>query len=125
MTNRDTVLQEIRPEIKAIKLDIALAVEEFQNESIRPIVKFQSDLLMAIMKSKIDLESAKKQNTLEQISWVKKTIDKDYKVKGLLIGVVTGLFTLNEWEVYNKNEKEFNKRITSIISQRFVDQILY
>lgn len=125
MTKRDTVLQEIRPEIKAIKLDIALAVEEFQNESIRPIVKFQSDLLMAIMKSKIDLESAKKQNTSEQISWVKKTIDKDYKVKGLLIGVVTGLFTLNEWEVYNKNEKEFNKRITSIICQRFVDQILY
>ena len=100
-------------------------LEQFQNESIRPIVKFQSDLLMAIMKSKIDLESAKKQNTSEQISWVKKTIGKDYKVKGLLIGVVTGLFTLNEWEVYNKNEKEFNKRITSIISQRFVDQILY
>ena len=52
MDSRSTNLKEIRPEIPQAKIHDNMSVEErFQNETLRPIIKLQNDLLIELFKN--------------------------------------------------------------------------
>ncbi|MFY9242147.1 MAG: glyoxalase [Polaribacter sp.] len=100
--------------------------ETFQNEVLRPIIKMQHDLLIAFFKSylekrKIDFIVLSEQKKRAKI---KSVLEKDIQFKNTIIGSVLGHFTIDEYEAYNKNSSEFNRRITKIIIQRLQDSIL-
>ena len=53
MESRDQFLLELRGEILGIISSQSSADEKFQNETIRPILKLQNDLFLAVFKNYI------------------------------------------------------------------------
>ena len=54
MNSRDTYLQSIRPIISsALVKDNMSEDERFQNKTLRPIIKLQNDLFLAVFKNYI------------------------------------------------------------------------
>ena len=119
-------LESIRPVIKGILIKKEISeMEYFQNRSLRPILKFQNSLLLSIFrrhieKYKINLDQLtddKKNNCIQE------TIQKDRKLRDVLLGVIIGHFTETEYLAYIKQEKELNRRIINMLIQRLQNQL--
>ena len=102
------------------------AIEVFQNTVLRPILKLQNDAL--IRSFLFDLKNKKQNFNQYSNSEKQKSITTHFKsntaLKQQLLGVVIGLFTKDEFEVYQKDSSKINKRIFSMLKQRLEDQLI-
>lgn len=113
-----------RPELPKTLLDnVRTEAEDFQNRVLRPIIKMQSDLLIAHVNS--TLESLSVQfSTLtkdEKTQYLTQLFMKDIAFKREVIGMILGHLTLDEYRTYTSLTKELNRRIVQIVRQRIVD----
>jgi hypothetical protein len=125
--NRSTAVKSLRPELpSAIKVADTSETELFQNEVLRPILKFQNEVLKAIFianlkKREVDFT---KMNLNGRIEYVTNVIQKDLGLRNVLIGIVVGLFTAEEVEPYYEHETEYRRRISKMIIDRLSDQLV-
>lgn len=122
---RDKHLINQRPEISSAKIvEATSSFEAFQNQVIRPILKFQNDLLIEVFLSRIKT----KNQDLSALSFTEKQeiIKAQFKtnttLKQMLLGCVVGLLTTEEFNYYNANTSNINKRIFSMLKERLFDQ---
>ena len=114
-----------RPVLEDLIKDNMSALELFQNQTLRPVIKMQHDLLIASFnaykaKRKIDFSSLtdqKKRNKTKAI------FVKDINYKNLTLGFIIGAFSLEEFAYYSLNASELNKRIIQIVIQRVQDSL--
>ena len=111
--------QTIRP-ILTFKMEAYSEIEKFQNEVLRPILKLQNDLLLQIFeqyclkrKGTFDKLSSK-----EKVVYIEQAVKKDMKFKHYLEGIITGIFTTEEYETFLVNEEELTKRMINMLIQR-------
>jgi hypothetical protein len=126
MNKRDDLLTQLRKEEPLGKITNGISTEElFQNNTLRPILKFQNNLLIELFLS----YASKNKNVFFTLSHEKKCIyiDKvtiaDTAFRNQLIGVIVGLFTVEEYLEYTKNSSSFNKRITTMLIERWKSQL--
>ncbi|UWX53615.1 glyoxalase [Maribacter litopenaei] len=128
MNDRSQKLLQIRPEIPSAKILPNMSDDErFQNETLRPIIKLQNDLLLAsfqnyIVKGKNSFYSLSLENRL---NYIMNAIQKDIKFRNSLKGMVIGQFTVEEYTVYIKNSSALNKRMMNMVIKRLQDQLQY
>lgn len=109
----------IRPELN---LSSTIPNEDFQNRTLRPVLKLQHDLILLLFinfcdKQKIDIyKDEKKFNSI-----VNTHIKKNMVLKNQYLGLIIGQFTTGEFAIYLQNDSEFNKRIITMIGQRLKD----
>ncbi len=119
MRNEES-LMAMRPDLSHLFSAEAGTIESFQNGCLRPILKMQHDLLIAVAKELPQLTLLiSRSNNVEDSK--KKTIGffkQQNQIKYLIIGLVAGHFTLNEWKTYSVNSNEFNKRIINMSGER-------
>lgn len=123
--SRYSLIKACRPVVEINKNKNSLETEKFQNEVLRPILKFQNKLLIALFintckKSKSDFFAW---NKIQKQTYIEQVFKKDNKVKILFIGLVLALLTTEEVEIYYQNESEFNKRILTMLIERLKNQI--
>lgn len=126
MESRDRSLKKLRPELPNIRLDGAMSTEEsFQNITLRPIVKLQNDLLVAIFKNYIVIRKSVFYNLKidQKMEYIDNSIAKDSKLRNSLRGIIVGHFTLEEYEHYILNSSALNKRITNLLKERIKSNI--
>lgn len=126
MNKRDDLITQLRKEEPLGKITNGISTEElFQNNTLRPILKFQNNLLIELFLS----YASKNKNVFFTLSHEKKCIyiDKvtiaDTAFRNQLIGVIVGLFTVEEYLEYTKNSSSFNKRITTMLIERWKSQL--
>ncbi|MDG1516858.1 MAG: glyoxalase [Flavobacteriales bacterium] len=118
---RDKQVVELRPVINTINSELVRTDQEkFQNEVIRPIIKFQHELIVKIFckylqKKNIDLASMSKENKVLKITSVFKN---DRLLVNELKCIIIAYFTSSEYENYSSMKSEINKRLTQIIKER-------
>lgn len=119
-----TILQSIRPQIETAPA--ASKVEVFQNETLRPILKLQHELLIAIFQHYIEQRKGTFHKLVpkEQRNYIQHSIQKDSKLRELLLGTIIGHFTTAEWRTYLSEEKPIRKRIIDLLVQRTQDGML-
>jgi len=124
MDFRAKPLLSLRPELR-LEPTIDQSVEHFQNKTLRPILKFQNDLLIQVFKQHIRKRKNvfHKQTKPQQEEYIKQALQKDLKLKNLLLGCVLGLFTLAEWQQFELHEKELIRRTTAMLIQRLQSQL--
>ena len=126
MNDRKKILLKIRPEIKKNKPSIHISEEEiFQNNTLRPILKFQNNILIELF---IDYVKKHKKlffelNNKLKFEFIENIINKDQKFKALTKGLVIGYFTMDEFKFYLLRTNNINKRLYSLLSSRLKDQI--
>lgn len=99
--------------------------EKFQNETLRPILKSNNDLFIASFKNYINKHKNEFYNlTLEKrLLYIENAIQRDIKYRNALKGMVIAWFTLNEYETYISNSSNLNKRMMTLLIERFKSQI--
>ena len=125
MNDRPNDLIKIRPVLNLKKSSQITDEESFQNQTLRPIIKFQSLLLIETYKNYIDnhknvfydLSNEKK------LDYIENSLNKNQKFRNLLKGMITGLFTIEEYHNYKKNSSSLNKRMMNIILKRLQDNL--
>jgi hypothetical protein len=122
---REENLINIRP-VLSIEMAESNVNEQFQNATLRPILKFQHDLFVAIFRNYIE----KRKNTFatlskgQRLAYISASIKEDLKFKNRLIGVVLGHFTASEFTVFSENEAELTRRLTALLIQRLQSAVL-
>ena len=126
METRSKHLIDIRPLIPSAKVyDTMSADEAFQNETLRPVIKMQNDLFVAVFKNYI----SKRKNVFydlklpKQMAYIENAIHKDMKFRNSLKGMVIGQFTVEEYDIYIQNSSALNKRMMNIVKERLLSSI--
>ncbi len=126
MNDRPNDLRRIRPEIKKIQEFENMSFEErFQNETLRPILKLQNPLFLAVFHNYIekrkgvfyDLGLEKK------LAYIENGLIKDQKFRNSVKGTIIGHFTLSEYRQYSSNSSALNKRMMNMVIERLKDQV--
>ena len=126
MNSRKSALLNYRPIISsAIVSSNTSDGERFQNETLRPIIKFQNDLFIAVFTNYIKKYKSVFYNlSLEKkMDYIEHAIQKNIKFRNSLKGMIIGQFTVDEYENYIINSSSLNKRMMSIVIERLKDQV--
>jgi hypothetical protein len=123
-SQRAKQIKSILPEI-TIDNSKSNSLETFQSNTLRPILKFQNDILItyfnnALKENKIEfniLTLSKKTLSINQL------LKTNHALKQTLLGFMIGFFSNEEIEVYLDNKKEINKRLIAMIIERLCSQM--
>ena len=126
MSTRSEKLLQQRPQIPTSKIHDNMSREEyFQNAVLRPVLKLQNELFIAVYMNYI----RKHKNVFHDLSLPKKmqyienSVQRDVKFRNNLKGIILGQLTVEEFEVYAENSSALNKRMMNLLIERLKDQI--
>ena len=128
MKDRTFSLLAIRPHIDTVNKSLkSKDVEAFQNNVLRPILKFQNDLLLQIF---IDYANQYKGiffklSNHEKLSYIQQALSTNQRLRSLILGTIVGLFAVEDFGYYKQNPSAFNKRIINMTIQRLQSQLDY
>jgi hypothetical protein len=125
MDQRAIFLKAFRGEAIGNISDESSSDELFQNQVLRPILKLQNDLFLAVFlnylaKNKMALNNQtpeKKEATIEN------ALQKDIKLQNIFKGMIIGLFTTDEYALYLNNFSGLNKRMMGMLMERLKSQV--
>lgn len=125
METRDELLSAHKGTTIGIVTKDSSPEEKFQNETLRPILKFQNDLFIEVFRNYavkqkgvfFSLSPDKKMNYIEN------TIQRDIKFRNSLKGIIIGMFTVSEYKDYIQNSSNLNKRMMNLLIERIKSQI--
>ena len=125
MKTKDESILEIRGESIGTITENSSAEEKFQNQTLRPILKFQNDLCIEVFRN-----YATKQKGVfftlspeKKMSYIENAIQRDIKFRNSLKGIVMGMFTISEYKEYIQNSSNINKRMMNLLIERLKSQI--
>jgi len=125
MKTKDETILEIRGASIGTIFENSSAEEKFQNQTLRPILKFQNDLFLEVFKN-----YATKQkgvfftlNPDKKMQYIENVIQKDIKFRNSLKGIIIGLFTISEYKDYIQNSSNLNKRMMNLLIERLKSQV--
>lgn len=125
MKTKDETILEIRGASIGTIFENSSAEEKFQNQTLRPILKFQNDLFLEVFKN-----YATKQkrvfftlNPDKKMQYIENVIQKDIKFRNSLKGIIIGLFTISEYKEYIQNSSNLNKRMMNLLIERLKSQV--
>ncbi len=138
MADQNLTKKSIRPLIPAaLLLDTMSGEERFQNSILRPILKLQNKIILAIFKdyiiekeaqktSKPSKEEDKTENKraysrlspAKQREYIDTVFQKDIKFKSVLLGMIIGQFDLEEYNLYAQNKIGTDRRIINLLKER-------
>ncbi|MFK8162687.1 MAG: hypothetical protein AB8H12_09520 [Lewinella sp.] len=94
--------------------------EKFQNDTLRPIMKLQHDLILAVFehfltKRKVKLDQLPVD---QRFGKIKEMVTRDHRLRDLLFGLALGQFTSAEMSYYLANDGNVHRRMTNLIVER-------
>lgn len=113
--NRDAII-DIRPELN---LDSSSYhdIEKFQNKTLRPILKFQHEIIIQLAYHKFPALLNVAQST-ERSTYLNKMLNSQPILTQLFTGLIVGFFSTVELSFYLRHIVEINKRIKSMTIER-------
>ena len=126
MSTRDLSLKSIRIDSISNVINSEMSSDEyFQNTVLRPIIKFQNDLLIAAF---LNFCNTYKNVFFElsaenKISYIENALIKDRAFRNTLKDMIVGLFTVDEYTIYSSNASALNKRIIGIVKERLISHV--
>jgi hypothetical protein len=113
-----------RPHI-VIEKQAETEVELFQNQTLRPILKLQNNLLLDFFKQQllnknIDLTLLSTEKVAELVH---NSLHKDSAFRSLMLGLVCGHFTEQESQLYFQHKTELNKRTIAMMAERLCSNL--
>ena len=125
MKRKNEALIEIRGKSIETIFDNSSTEEKFQNQTLRPIFKFQNDLLIEVFRN----YACKQKNVFfsltpeKKMIYIDKVIQRDIKFRNLIKGIIIGFFTISEYKDYIQNSSKINKRMMNLLIERLKNQL--
>ena len=117
----DAALLALRPAVPADPADAADTVGAFLHATLRPVLKLQNDLLLAVVADfvrdhHIVLRPTDQQHQLTEL------LGRNTKLRYTVVGLITGAFTAEEYAFYRPHRAELNRRLLEMALRRVLDQ---
>jgi hypothetical protein len=124
MNNRSEQLKNLRPTIN-VDNSKSTDLETFQTNTLRPILKFQNDLILTIInqhlaENKIVVKNLTDNKKTERIHEI---VKGNLQLKQLFTGITIALFTEEEITFYHENKREVVKRTITLLLERICSQL--
>lgn len=125
MTERDRGLLALRPDVPAATPDrAASAVEAFLHATLRPVLKLQNEVLLALVAAHVhglapDFARAAPDDRRDRL---RALLRSDAALGRTLTGVVLGMLTADELAVALANAAEVRRRIAALVAERVASQ---
>lgn len=125
METRDIFIRDFRGETIGTISQQSSAEEKFQNQTLRPILKLQNDLFVAVFANQISKHKNDFYNLSveKKLHYIENVIQKDIKFRNALKGMVISLFSLDEYAEYIQNSSSLNKRMMNMLIERLKSQV--
>jgi len=121
---RDKLISEIRPTLD-LDTDNSSDIEAFQNTTLRPILKLQHTITSKLLHGSANfqkvIQKIDESNEKEFRKTVSQFVSTNAVFKNRLLGMIIGLMTEEEYDFYDMNSTELNKRIINMQIQRYFD----
>lgn len=123
MSDKTTLLLSLRPTISTAQA--SGPAENFQNLTLRPILKLQNGLLIRVFKQYIHQRKDVfyKLSEADQRSYITQSLKLDQKFQQLLKGLIVGHFTDTEFDQFTSHEQEISKRLSNLLEQRLISNL--
>ena len=124
--SRSTNILKLRKTFEVKTLDQeSSGIEHFQNKVLRPIIKFQNEVILLKFKNvcRTYKSSFSTLSENEKKKYIENILLKDKKIRFTFIGLIIGLLSSNEFLIYLKYSSKINKRIISILIKRLIDNL--
>ena len=119
----DADLLALRPLVPTEPVSDADAgtVGQFLHVTLRPVLKLQNALLLAVVADfvrdhHIVLLPTDQQHQLAEL------VGRNTKLRYTVVGLATGLFTAKEYAFYRQHRPELNRRLLELAQRRVLDQ---
>lgn len=121
---KDTLLKSLRPMI-ILDINNSIPQEAFQNQTLRPIIKMQHDIIIKLILKEPHFQSVLRtsEDSKRFHDGIMLFIKKNQNIKNLLIGLIIGMFTQEELVHYLDMKTDLNRRIINIIGKRIADTL--
>ena len=116
----------IRPKITIVSAEEYVPFSErFSNTTLRPIVALQQQLLLAVFKQNAKSRKLILKNLSNQklIAFVDTLLFKDGSFKQLILGLIVGQFTMDEYEQYSEKIEDVDKLIIALVDELMHDNL--
>ncbi|MBD3723413.1 MAG: glyoxalase [Flavobacteriaceae bacterium] len=125
MKTKDEVILEIRGESIGDVFETSTLEEKFQNQTLRPILKFQNDLFIEVFKNYVTKQKGVffSLSPEKKMQYIENSIQRDIKFRNSLKGIIIGMFTISEYKEYILNSSNLNKRMMNLLIERLKSQI--
>jgi hypothetical protein len=104
-----------------------ISVEEnFQNEFLRPILKEQNELLIAVFKQYLIKHKVlfERYSPEDQANYIENTIKNDAQFRNYFVGLIIGKLSVEQYKYYILMETELNRRIIAMLVKRLQSQVV-
>ena len=102
----------------------AATVGQFLHATLRPVLKLQNGLLLAavadfVLDHHIPLATA---SPIDQQRLLAELLGRNTKLRYTVVGLITGMFTTEEYAFYRQHRSELNRRLLELAHHRVLDQ---
>lgn len=119
LDKRDHAVKSIRPELPANE-DSHTSIEQFQNDTLHPILKFQDSIVFAQFKKYVYKfkPAFNAYNQRAQRNYIQEVLTSDPRIRNSLIATIVSMMTIEEYNYYCDHKMEMNKQIVVLLIER-------
>ena len=118
----DAALLALRPVVPTETTDAADTVGAFLHATLRPALKLQNDLLLAVVADFVRDHHIALRPT-DQHHQISELLGRNTKLRYTVVGLITGVFTADEYAFYRQCRAELNRRLLEMAQRRVLDQL--
>ena len=116
----NAALLALRPVVPAEPAAPA-TVGAFLHTTLRPVLKLQNNLLLAVVADFVRDHHIAPRPTEEQ-KLLSELLSRNTKLRYTVVGLLTGAFTADEYTFYRQHRPELNRRLLEMAQRRVLDQ---
>ncbi len=100
-------------------------MEAFQNRTLRPILTLQNPLILTLVGGYLEKYCPRfaRLSLDSRLAYVRDILTRDSRPKHVLVGLVAGHFTQEEFAFFCAHEAEVRRRLVDLCIERVQDQI--
>ncbi|MDO7848420.1 hypothetical protein Q5H92_18790 [Hymenobacter sp. M29] len=117
----DAALLALRPLVPIETTDAEGTVGAFLHTTLRPVLKLQNDLLLAVVADFVRDHHIALRPT-DQHHQLAELLGRNTKLRYTVVGLITGQFTTEEYAFYRPHRAELNRRLLEMTLRRVLDQ---
>jgi hypothetical protein len=117
----DDALRALRPFVPTETTDADGTVGAFLHATLRPVLKLQNDMLLAVVADFVRDHHIALRPT-DQHHQLTELLSRNTKLRYTVVGLVSGQFTGTEYAYYQQHRAELNRRLLEMALRRVLDQ---
>ncbi|MBO2010668.1 hypothetical protein [Hymenobacter negativus] len=114
-------LLNLRPTVPTETTDADGSAGAFLHATLRPVLKLQNDLLLAVVADFVREHHITLRPT-DQHHQLAELMSRNTKLRYTVVGLITGQFTTEEYAFYRQHRSECNRRLLELAQRRVLDQ---